>query len=68
MFRNYLNRNVTETELELKNSIEEFIKIDNKEKFKNIFNHSCIVIKQDFRKNPSTYFISYNTKNKIFIP
>ncbi len=28
----------------------------------------CIskVIKQDFRKNPETYFISYNTKNNFF--
>jgi hypothetical protein len=33
MLRNYLNRNINETELELINSINEFIKIDNKEKF-----------------------------------
>ena len=44
MLRNYLNRNINETELELINSMNEFIKIDNKEKFKNIFNHSCETI------------------------
>jgi hypothetical protein len=37
MLRNYLNSNINETELELINSIDEFIKIDNKDKFKNIF-------------------------------
>ena len=51
MFRNYLNRNITETELELKNSIEEFIKIDNREKFKNIFNHSCKMINEFLKAN-----------------
>ena len=53
MLRNYLNRNINETELELElvNSINEFIKIDNKEKFKNIFNHSCETIAQFIKEN-----------------
>ncbi len=32
------------------------------------FHFLAIVIKQDFRKNPETYFISYNTKNNFIIP
>ena len=51
MLRNYLNRNINKTELELINSINEFIKIDNKEKFKNIFNHSCETILQFIKEN-----------------
>lgn len=51
MFRNNLNRNNNETELELKNSIDKFIKIDNKEKFKNIFNHSCEMITEFIKIN-----------------
>jgi transposase len=51
MFRNYLNRNPNKSELELKESIENFIKIDNKEKFKNIFNHSCNMINEFIKKN-----------------
>ena len=50
MLKNYLNKNINKTELEFINSsiefinsIDEFIKINNKDKnkFKNIFNHSC---------------------------
>jgi len=51
MFRNNLNRNTTETESDLKLSIENFIKIDNKEKFKNIFDHSCKMIKSFIENN-----------------
>ena len=51
MFRNYLNRHPNKSELELKESIENFIKIDNKEKFKNIFNHSCNMITEFLNKN-----------------
>jgi len=51
MLRNYLNRNINETELELINSIDEFIKIDNKDKFKNIFNHSYETISQFIKEN-----------------
>lgn len=51
MFRNYLNRNKNETEQELLNSIIEFKKIDNKEKHKNIFNHSCDLIEEFIPKN-----------------
>lgn len=51
MLRNYLNRNINETELELINSINEFIKIDNKDKFKNIFNHSYETISQFIKEN-----------------
>ena len=51
MLRNYLNRNINKTELELINLINEFIKIDNKEKFKNIFNHSCETIAQFIKEN-----------------
>ena len=51
MFRNDLNRNDNETEQELKNSIEKFIKIDNKDKFKNIFNHSCDMITEFIKTN-----------------
>ena len=48
---NSLNRNENETELKLKNSIDEFIKIDNKDKFKNIFNHSCDIINEFIKTN-----------------
>ena len=50
MLKNYLNKNINKTELEFINSIDEFInsidefiKINNKDKnkLKNIFNHSC---------------------------
>ena len=51
MFRNYLNRQPNKSELELKESIENFIKIDNKDKFKNIFNHSCNMINDFIKKN-----------------
>lgn len=51
MFRNYLNRNKNGTEEELLNSINEFKKIDNKEKYKNIFNHSCNLIEEFILKN-----------------
>jgi len=51
MFRNFLNRNSNETEEELIKSIDEFVKIDNKEKFKNIFNHSCEMIEEFLAKN-----------------
>ena len=51
MFRNYLNRQSNKSELELKESIENFIKIDNKDKFKNIFNHSCNMINDFIKKN-----------------
>ena len=51
MLRNNLNRNENETELKLKNSIDEFIKIDNKDKFKNIFNHSCDIINEFIKTN-----------------
>ena len=44
MFKNYLNKQPNKSESELKQSIENFIQIDNKEKFKNIFNHSCNII------------------------
>jgi transposase len=44
MLRNNLNRNKNETEVELKKSIDDFCAIDNKIKFKNIFNHSCNMI------------------------
>lgn len=61
MFRNYLNRHKNESEQELLNSIEEFKKIDNKDKFKNIFNHSCAMIKEFISKNE----IKNETKNEI---
>jgi len=51
MLRNNLNRNKNETELELNESIENFIKIDNKEKFKNIFNHSCNMMNEFIKNN-----------------
>jgi hypothetical protein len=51
MFRNYLNKQPNKSESELKQSIENFIQIDNKEKFKNIFNHSCNVIDFFIKKN-----------------
>ena len=51
MFRNYLNKQPNKSESELKQSIENFIQIDNKEKFKNIFNHSCNVIDIFIKKN-----------------
>jgi transposase len=51
MLRNNLNRNYNETEEELKTSIENFIKIDNKEKFINIFNHSCKMIEEFIKEN-----------------
>ncbi len=51
MFRNDLNRNENETEEELRKSIEKFIKIDNKDKFKNIFNHSCEMITEFIKTN-----------------
>jgi len=51
MFRNYLNRSLNETEQELINSINEFVKIDNKDKFKKIFNHSCDMISEFLIKN-----------------
>lgn len=51
MFRNFLNRSLNETEDELIKSISEFVKIDNKEKFKNIFNHSCEMIEEFLTKN-----------------
>ena len=51
MLRNNLNRNENETELELKNSIEKFIKIDNKDKFKNIFNHCCDMMTEFIKIN-----------------
>jgi len=51
MLRNNLNRNENETENELINSIEKFIKIDNKDKFKNIFNHSCEMITEFIKTN-----------------
>ena len=51
MLRNNLNRNYNETEEELKSSIENFIKIDNKEKFINIFNHSCKMIEEFIKEN-----------------
>jgi hypothetical protein len=51
MLRNNLNRNYNETEEELKKSIEDFIKIDNQEKFKNIFNHSCKTMNEFIKEN-----------------
>ena len=51
MLRNNLNRNDNENELELIKSIDEFIKIDNKEKFKNIFNHSCEMVEEFIKEN-----------------
>ena len=51
MLRNNLNRNYNETEGELKKSIEDFIKIDNKEKFKNIFIHSCKMMNEFIKEN-----------------
>ncbi len=51
MFRNDLNRNENETEEELRKSTEKFIKIDNKDKFKNIFNHSCEMITEFIKTN-----------------
>ncbi len=51
MFRNDLNRNENETEEELRKSIEKFIKIDNKDKFKNIFNHSYEMITEFIKTN-----------------
>lgn len=51
MLRNNLNRNKNETEEDLKKSIETFIKIDNKEKFLNIFNHSCEMMEEFIKKN-----------------
>jgi hypothetical protein len=51
MLRNYLNRNKNETELELNESIKNFIKIDNKEKYKNIFNHSCNMMNEFIKNN-----------------
>jgi hypothetical protein len=51
MLRNYLNSNINKTELELINSIDEFIKIDNKDKFKNIFNHIYVIISQFIMQN-----------------
>ena len=51
MFRNYLNRNITVTKSNLILSIDNFIKIDNKEKFNNIFKHSCNMIKSFIEKN-----------------
>ena len=53
MLRNNLNRNKNETEIELIKSIEDFVKIDNKEKFKNIFNHGCDMI-DEFLKQDKT--------------
>jgi hypothetical protein len=44
MLRNNLNRNKNETKVELKKSIDDFCKIDNKIKFTNILNHSCNMI------------------------
>jgi hypothetical protein len=49
MFRNYLNKQLNKSEL--KQSIENFIQIDNKEKIKNIFNLSCNVIDIFIKKN-----------------
>lgn len=51
MLRNNLNRNKNETEVELKKSIDDFCKIDNKIKFTNIFNHSCNMINEFIKKN-----------------
>ena len=51
MLRNNLNRNKNETEEDLKKSIENFVKIDNKEKFKNIFIHGCEMIDEFINKN-----------------
>jgi transposase len=51
MLRNNLNRNKNETEVELKKSIDDFCAIDNKIKFKNIFNHSCNMINDFIKKN-----------------
>jgi len=51
MFRNNLNRNNTEKESDLILSIDNFIKIDNKDKFKNIFIHSCNMINSFLEKN-----------------
>ena len=43
MLRNNLNINYNETKEELKTSIENFIKIDNKEKFMNIIIKSYVI-------------------------
>jgi hypothetical protein len=51
MFRNYLNKQPNKSESELKQSIKNFIQIDNKVKFKNIFNQSCNVIDIFIEKN-----------------
>ncbi len=50
MLRNNLNRNPNETFEELTKSIEIFVKIDNKDKFKNIFNHSCEMMDKFIKK------------------
>ena len=47
----YWGQNTTETESDLILSIEKFIKIDNKEKFKNIFDHSCKMISNFIENN-----------------
>jgi transposase len=51
ILRNYINRNENKTEETLKKSINEFIKLDNKEKFKNIFNHSVKMMNDFIKKN-----------------
>ena len=67
MLINNLNRNKNETEVELKKSIEDFCKIDNKIKFTNIFNHSCNMINDFIKKMKQSkqMIILLNKKIKI---
>ena len=51
MLRNTINRNENQTIEKIKESIENFKKVDNKEKFKNIFNHSIKMLDEFINKN-----------------
>lgn len=51
MLRNYLNRNPNKTKENLIESITNFINIDNKTKFQNIFTHGCKMITEFITKN-----------------
>ena len=51
MLRNNLNRNANESIETLTKSIDNFIKIDNEIKYKNIFNHSIKRINEFIKNN-----------------
>ena len=51
MLRNTINRNENQTIEKIKESIENFKKVDNKEKFKNIFNHNIKMLDEFINKN-----------------